>query len=119
MKKIKYLLPMLLMTIVMLSACGKSDVEGKWEVPSAIDLGTHGNYYEFNKDGTYSHDKGDSIGSEEGKYEVEGNTIKITAKNAAIDGSKTFKYKLKMSDDKKSFKHEGEKFKKDTEKEKQ
>lgn len=120
MKKIKYLVPMLMIFVVMLSACGKSDVVGKWEVPSGnVDLGTHGDYYEFDKDGTFSYNKGDSIAMEDGKYKIDGNTIKIKAKNTAISGSKSFNYTLKLSEDKNSFKHEGKTYKKETEKEKE
>ncbi|RIN27721.1 hypothetical protein [Staphylococcus succinus] len=112
MKKIKYLLPILLMAIVMLSACGKSDVEGEWKVQEAVDRGSQSNHYFFDKDGTYYHTEGESVVFEEGKYEVKGNTIKIKSKNTAVDDSKTINYKLTLSDDKKSFEHEGEKFEK-------
>lgn len=120
MKKIKYLVPMLMIFAVILSGCGKSDVVGKWEVPAGnVDLGTHGDYYEFDKDGTYFHDNHDSIAAEKGKYEIDGNTIKIKGKFFAMSDSKPFTYKLKLSEDKKSFKHKGKTYEKETEKEKE
>lgn len=98
----------------MLSACGKSNVEGEWKVNEAVDRGSDSNLYTFKKDGTYSHTEGDSPIFEEGKYEVKGDTINIKGEAAGIDGSK-YDYKLTLSDDKKSFKHEGKKFEKEKE----
>lgn len=106
-----YLLPMLLLVTVMLSACGKTDVVGKWQVPSAIDLGSQSEYYQFHKDGKYEYETPE-LNAEEGTYTVKGNTITLKGKAYAIDEAKNHTYKIDLSDDKKSFKLKGKKYEK-------
>lgn len=108
MKKLKYLVAPLLLLAVLLAGCGKTDIAGKWKAHEAadIDKGTNANEYIFYRDGNYEYNN-EGLRLDDGTYKVKGNEIKLKGKHA--------NQTIHLSSDKKSFKHNGDKFEKTNE----
>lgn len=101
MKKYIFLIIPLLMAAILLSGCGKADMQGSWEKDAAgdVDLGDNSDEYYFHKNGKFDYSN-DGLALDTGKYEVKGDTVKLKGKhntyNVKIKDGKQFKYNGKV-----------------------
>jgi major membrane immunogen (membrane-anchored lipoprotein) len=104
MKKYILLIIPLLMAAILLSGCGKSNVEGTWkkEEAGAVDKGYDSDEFVFHKNGEFDYSVSGAT-TNEGKYTAKNDSIKLKGK------SNTFTVKLK---DGKKFKYHGKVYKK-------
>lgn len=89
MKYFKLIVIPLCLLIIVLAACGKQDVAGKYvdDAPNAGERGDHKTYYELKKDGTFYYDD-EGVATDEGKYKVKDNKVILVGEES------THKYTL-------------------------
>lgn len=102
MKKYILLIVPLLLSVIVLSGCGKADMQGEWKIDEVVYTGDNADAYNFYKDGTFDYGN-DGLALDEGKYEVKGDTVKLKGKHND--------YTIKVKDGK-QFKYDGKVYKK-------